>query len=87
MTHYFNIFRNSVKTLILVASIISVANEARKQPNEKQHYEKKVTRLNNRQKQEENKSSEKSNEKNGSNKEKSRSSEKEQTKVTKVFPS
>ena len=59
-----------------ISSIISVANEARKQPHERQHYEKKNTGLNNQQKQEENKSSEKSNEKkNGSNKEKNRSSE------------
>ena len=40
-----------------------VTHEARKQPSERQHYEKKDTELNNRQKQEENKSSEKSNEK------------------------
>ena len=60
-----------------ISSIISVANEARKQPHEKQHYEKNDTGLNNRQKQEENKSSEKSNEKNVSNKEKNRSSEKD----------
>ena len=53
-----------------ISSIISVANEARKQPHERQHYEKNDTRLNNRQKQEENKSSEKSNEKNNSNKKK-----------------
>ena len=46
-----------------ISSIISVANEARKQPHERQHYEKKDTRLNNRQKQEENKSRKKSNEK------------------------
>ena len=50
-----------------VSRIIPVTNEARKQ-----HYDKKDTELNNRQKQEENKSSEKSNEKNGSNKEKNR---------------
>ena len=55
-----------------ISSIISAANEARKQPHEKQHYEKNDTGLNNRQKQEENKSSEKSNEKNVSNKEKNR---------------
>ena len=60
-----------------ISSIISVANEARKQPNERQHYKKNDTGLNNRQKQEENKSSEKSNEKNVSNKEKNRSSEKD----------
>ena len=52
------------------SSIISVANEARKQPHEKQHYKKNDTGLNNRQEQEENKSSGKSNEKNVSNKEK-----------------
>ena len=69
-----------------ISSIISVTNEARKQPHERQHYDKKDTELNNRQKQEENKSSEKSNEKNGRNKEKNRSSEK-QTKITKVFTS
>ena len=55
------------------SSIISVANEARKQPHERQHYEKKNTGLNNRQKKEENTSSEKSNERNGSSKEKNRS--------------
>ena len=55
-----------------ISSIISAANEARKQPHEKQHYEKNNTGLNNRQKQEENKSSEKSNEKNVSNKDKNR---------------
>ena len=60
-----------------ISSIISVANEARKQPNERQHYKKNDTGLNNRQNQEENKSSEKSNEKNVSNKEKNRSSEKD----------
>ena len=60
-----------------ISSIISTAKEARKQPHEKQHYEKNDTGLNNRQKQEENKSSEKSNEKNVSNKEKNRSSEKD----------
>ena len=59
-----------------LSSIISVANEARRQPNERQHYEKKGSELNNRQKQDENKSSEKSNEKSGSNKEKKRSSKK-----------
>ena len=32
-----------------ISSIISAANEARKQPNEKQHYEKNDTGLNNRQ--------------------------------------
>ena len=53
-----------------ISSIISVANEARKQPHERQHYEKNDTGFNNRQKQEENNSSEKSNEENGSNKEK-----------------
>ena len=60
-----------------ISSIISTASEARKQPDEKQHYEKNDTGLNNRQKQEENKSSEKSNEKNVSNKEKNKSSEKD----------
>ena len=55
-----------------ISSIISVVNDARKQPNERQHYKKNNTRLNNRQKQEENKSTEKSNEKNVSNKEKNR---------------
>ena len=40
--------------------------------NERQHYEKKDTGLNNGQKQKANKSSEKSNEKNESNKEKNR---------------
>ena len=60
-----------------ISSIISAANEARKQPHEKQHYEKNNAGLNNRQKQEENKSSEKSNEKNVSSKEKNRSSEKD----------
>ena len=57
-----------------VSRIIPVTNEARKQPPERQHYEKKGTELNKPQKQEENISSEKSNEKNGSNKEKNRSS-------------
>ena len=57
-----------------ISSIISTANETRKQPHEKQHYEKNGAGLNNRQKQEENKSSEKSNEKNVSNKEKNASS-------------
>ena len=60
-----------------VSRIITVTNEAKKQPPERQHYEKKDTELNNPQKQEENKSSEKSNEKNGSNKEKNRSPEKD----------
>ena len=46
-----------------ISSIISAANETRKQQHEKQHYEKNNTGLNNRQKQEENKSSEESNEK------------------------
>ena len=59
-----------IDTLLQHNSIISVANEARKQPHERQHYERKDTELNNRQKQEENKSSEKSNEQNGSYKEK-----------------
>ena len=59
-----------------ISSIISAANETRKQPHEKQHYEKNYAGLNNRQKQE-NKSSEKSNERNVSNKEKNRSSEKD----------
>ena len=53
-----------------ISNIISVANKVRKQPHERQHYEKKDTGLNNQQKQEENKSSEKSIEKNGSNKKK-----------------
>ena len=59
-----------------ISSIISAANEARKQPHGKQYYKKNDTGLNNPQKQE-NKSSEKSNEKNLSNKEKNRSSEKD----------
>ena len=50
--------------------ISSVTNKARKQPHERQNYEKKDTELNKRHKLEENKSSEKCNEKNGSNKEK-----------------
>ena len=58
-----------------VSCIIPVTSEARKQPPERQHYEKKDTELNNPQKQEQNKSNEKSNEKNESNKEKNRSSE------------
>ena len=57
--------------------IIPVTNEERKQPPERQCYEKKGNKLNNPQKQEENKSSGKSNAKNGSNKEKNRSSEKD----------
>ena len=53
-----------------VSRISPVTHEARKQPPEKQHYEKKDTELNNWQKQEyEYKPSEKSNEKNESNKE------------------
>ena len=44
-----------------ISSIIFVANEARKQPHDRQHYEKKDTELKNRQKLEENKPSEKSN--------------------------
>ena len=53
-----------------VSRISPVTHEARKQPLEKQHYEKKDTELNNWQKQEyEYKPSEKSNEKNESNKE------------------
>ena len=53
-----------------VSRISPVTHEARKQPPEKQHYEKKDTKLNNWQKQEyEYKPSEKSNEKNESNKE------------------
>ena len=53
-----------------VSPISPVTHEARKQPPEKQHYEKKDTELNNWQKQEyEYKPSEKSNEKNESNKE------------------
>ena len=59
-----------IGSIISVSSIISVANEARKQPHERQHYEKNDTGFNKRQKQEENNSSEKSNEENGSNKEK-----------------
>ena len=46
-----------------IGRIGPVTHEARKQPSERQHYEKKDTELNNRQKQEETKSSEKSNEK------------------------
>lgn len=54
-----------------VSRISPVTHEARKQPPEKQHYEKKDTELNNWQKQEyEYKPSEKSNEKNGGKKEK-----------------
>ena len=60
-----------------VSRIIAVTNEERKQPPERQRYEKKDTELNNPQTQEENKSSEKSNEKNESNNEKNRSSEKD----------
>ena len=60
-----------------ISSIISIANEAKKQPNERQHDKKNDTGLNNQQKQEENKSSEKSKEKNVSNNEKNRSSEKD----------
>ena len=60
-----------------ISSNISVADETRKQPHERQYYQKKDTELNNRQKEEENKSSEKSNEKNGSNKEKDESSGKD----------
>ena len=53
-----------------VSRISPVTHEARKQPPEKQHYEKKDTESNNWQKQEyEYKPSEKSNEKNESNKE------------------
>ena len=53
-----------------VSRISPVTHEARKQPPEKQHYEKKDTELNNWQKQGyEYKPSEKSNEKNESNKE------------------
>ena len=53
-----------------VSRISPVTHEARKQPPEKQHYEKKDTELNNWQKQEyEYKPREKSNEKNESNKE------------------
>ena len=73
-----------------ISSIIFVANEARKQPHEKQHYEKNDTGLNNRQKQEENKSSEKSNEKMLVTKKKIDRQKKivyQQTKVTKIFTS
>ena len=51
-----------------VSSIIPATANAKKQPLERQHYEKKDNKLNNPQKQDKNKSSEKSNEKNGSNK-------------------
>ena len=73
-----------------ISSIISVANEARKQPHERQHYEKKDAGLNNGQKQKENKSSVKSNEKNGISKEKNRSPEKDSLptdKLTKISAS
>ena len=53
-----------------VRHITPVTHGARRQPPEMQHYEKKDTELNNRQKEKENKSYEKSNEKNESNKEK-----------------
>ena len=46
-----------------VIRIIPVTNETRKQPPERQHYEKKDNKFNNRKKQEGNKSGEKSNEK------------------------
>ena len=65
--------------------IIAVTNEARMQPPERQHYEKKDNELNNPQKQEENISSEKSSEKNRSNKEKIDHQKK--IKITKVFTS
>ena len=55
-----------------VSPISSVTHEAREQPPEREHYEKKDTDLNNRQKQEENKSSEKSNEKKWKEKRKKR---------------
>ena len=73
-----------------VSRIITVTNEARKQPPERQHYKKKDAELNNPRKQEENKSSEKSNENYGSNKEKIAHQKKviyQQTKITKVFKS
>ena len=73
-----------------VSHISPVTHGARKQPPEMQHYEKKDTELNNRQKEKENRSYEKSNEKNESNKEKNRSSEKDSLptdKRTKVFTS
>ena len=81
-----------------ISSIISVANEVRKQPHERQHYEKKDTGLNNQQKQEENKSSEKSIEKDGSNKKKKKKKKKkyinrktklvyQQRKAAKIFTS
>ena len=80
---------NKEPQTIDISSIISVANKARKQPHERQHYEKKDARLNNGQKQKENKSSVKSNEKNGISKEKNRSPEKvyQQTTLTKIFTS
>ena len=52
-----------------VSRIIAVTNETRKQPHQRQDYEKKDTVLN-KINQEENKSSEESNEENGSSKEK-----------------
>ena len=73
-----------------ISSIISAANEARKQPHEKQYYEKNDTGLNNRQKQEENKSSEKSNEKMLVTKKKIDDQKKivyQQKKVTKIYTS
>ena len=73
-----------------ISSIITVSNEARKQPHKRQHYEKNDTWLNNRQKQEENKSSEKSNEKMLVTKKKIDHQKKlvyQQTEVIKIFTS
>ena len=73
-----------------ISSIITVANEAKKQPHKRQHYEKNDTWWNNRQKQEENKSSEKSNEKMLVTKKKIDHQKKlvyQQTEVIKIFTS